>query len=733
MIARLAVSLLLLFSLASLAQGAGPRALPEGKRPSDARLDGLRHLDSYFPFVPPKTADEWESRAARLRRQILVSQGLWPLPTKTPLNAVVHGKQDFGDYTIEKVYFEAMPGYYVTGSLYRPLGSSDDSVKRSGVLRPHGHWPNGRFHDKGLDEVRKEIAASGEKFEEGGRSPLQAMNVQLARMGCVVFHYDMIGYADSQQIPFDVAHGFRKQRPDMNREENWGLFSPQAEAHLQSVMGLQTWSSIRALDFLASLDDVDPKRIGVTGASGGGTQTFMLCAIDPRPAAAVPAVMVSTAMQGGCTCENASCLRVHAGNVDFAALFAPKPLHLTAANDWTVEMPTKGFPELQEHYTLLGAKDRVALTPLLQFGHNYNHPSRAAMYAWFNEHLGLGQENIEERDYKRLTAAELTVFNDEHPRPEGGPQLERDLLRHWHEDAQKQLAEATPKDKQSLAKYREVAGGALESIINRPLPAPSEIEYEAVDKTDRGGYLEIVGLVRNLKHREELPMTFLYPKEDWNKQVVIWVDDEGKSSLFAASGELKPAVKKLVDAGAAVAAVDLFLQGEFLTEGEKVEQNRIVENGREFAGYTYGYNPSLFAQRVHDLLTAIVFCTNHQLKPEKVDVVGFSPQAGPIVAVARSQADDLVRRAAIDTHSFRFGKLTDYRDPNFLPGGAKYGDLPGILALSAPHATWVAGEGEGRELPQAAFKAAGSEGKLTFDAAEAQGRADRAAAWLLAE
>jgi cephalosporin-C deacetylase-like acetyl esterase len=108
-------------------------------------------------------------------------------------------------------------------------------------------------------------------------------------MGCVVFFYDMVGVADSLPI------GHRQ-----------GFLDVQAELRLQNFMGLQTFNSIRALDFLLSLPDVDPQRIGVTGASGGGTQTFILCAIDDRPAAAFPAVMVSTAMQGGCICENCS-------------------------------------------------------------------------------------------------------------------------------------------------------------------------------------------------------------------------------------------------------------------------------------------------------------------------------------------------------------------------------------------------------------------------------------------
>jgi hypothetical protein len=707
---RIAALLIGLLSVtATLA--AAPKALKDGAQPKDARLQPPKDLNGYFPFTPPKSAEEWHSRAERLRRQILVSQGLWPQPTKTPLNAVVHGKLDRGDHTVEKVFFEAMPGYFVTGSLYRPVGKEG---KRPAVLRPHGHWANGRFHDKGLAEVRKEIEQGAEKFEEGGRSPLQAMNVQLARMGCVVFHYDMIGYADSTQLSFQLAHRFDKQRPEMNTVENWGLFSPQADAHLQSIMGLQTWGSIRALDFVTSLPEVDIDRIGVTGASGGGTQTFMLCAIDPRPAAAFPAVMVSTAMQGGCTCENASCLRVHAGNVDFAALFAPKPLGMTAANDWTKEMETKGFPELKKHYELLKAPDNVKLTALLQYGHNYNYPSRAAMYAWFNRHLGINlPEPVVELDYKRLTQEELTVWDDKHPRPESGPELERKLLAWWHNDAQEQLKKLQPSDAASLRKYRDVVGGALDVLLGRTLPSADDLEYEATSKDDAGKYLVIAGLVRNRAWNEELPLVFLHPK-DWNGQAVIWLDDAGKAGLYAESGELKPQVAKLVASGVSVVGVDLFMQGEFLTDGKLPSANREVQGNREFPGYTYGYNSSLLAQRVHDVLTTVVFCSNHQLKPKSIDLIGLAPQVGPIATVARAEARDLVRRAAIDTHGFRFGKLLDYRDVSFLPGGAKYGDLPGFLALSAGDELLLAGEGDGNALLTAAYKAAGSPDKLTF-------------------
>ena len=177
---------------------------------------------------------------------------------------------------------------------------------------------------------------------------------------------------------------------------------------LQSAMGLQTWNSIRALDFLSELPGVDAKRIGVTGASGGGTQTFMLCAIDDRPAAAFPAVMVSTAMQGGCVCENASHLRVGTGNVEIAALFAPKPLAFSAANDWTKEFMTKGFPELKQLYTLLGRPENVAAKAWLEYGHNYNRHAREFMYAWFGKHL-LGKDEAGRREAVQADPAEGAI------------------------------------------------------------------------------------------------------------------------------------------------------------------------------------------------------------------------------------------------------------------------------------------------------------------------------------
>ncbi len=686
---------------------------------ADARLGPLKDLNGYFPFEAPATAALWEKRAEEVRRRVLVSQGLWPMPKKTLLRPVIHGRMTFGDYLVEKVYFESFPGFYVTGNLYRPMGRWGLSP---GVLCPHGHWAKGRFMDN--ENVRKEIAQGAERFEEGGRSPLQSRCAQLARMGCTVFHYDMIGYGDSVQIGYELAHRFARQRPEMNRRQDWGLFSPQAESHLQSVMGLQTWNSIRALDFLETLPEVDKQRLAATGASGGGTQTFMLAAVDARLAAAFPAVMVSTAMQGGCVCENACLLRIGTGNVEIAALFAPKPLGLTGANDWTAEMSSKGFPELRALYRLLGREENVMLKALNHFGHNYNYVSRTAMYHWFNRHLRLGlAEPILEKDYPYLSQAELTVWNAAHPQPQGGDDFERNLLRHWLEDGRRQLLALAERPQV----FAELTAPAIGVVLGRTLESAGNVIWEERRKVERGSHLEISGLLRNTTYGEALPAVFFQPKERQGA-TVIWLSTLGKAGLRDDEGRLRPWTQKLLDDGATVVGADLLRQGEFLADERPLQRTRRVKNPREAAAYTFGYNHAVFARRTHDVLTIIQFLKTQNT--QKIVLAGLDG-AGHWAAAARSVCGDAVQKYAIDTGGFRFGAVEDVHDPDFLPGGAKYLDLPGFLLLGDAQPLWLAGEStQTQEWLQNRYAKADADDNLTFPE-PSQTSANAAADWIL--
>lgn len=191
--------------------------------PVDARRTTVRTNQQGAEFQPPEKADAWRDRARAVREQLLVTLGLWPMFPKTPLHPRIVGKLERDGYTIEKVVLETLPGFTLSGNLYRPTGKTG---KLPLMLCPHGHWAEGRVRDD-----------------------VQHRCVRWAKLGCVVFLYDMVGYADGKAF----GHAFLN-----DRLRRWGL----------SLVTLQTWNSIRALDWLTTLLDVDPARIGCTGESG---------------------------------------------------------------------------------------------------------------------------------------------------------------------------------------------------------------------------------------------------------------------------------------------------------------------------------------------------------------------------------------------------------------------------------------------------------------------------------
>jgi len=649
----------------------------------DSRLGPLKDLNGYFPFDPPKSAKDWSAQQEKIRRRILVSQGLWPMPTRSPLNAVVHGRMEFDDYVVEKVYFESAPGFYVTGNLYRPRQVKG---RVPAVLFPHGHWKDARFLNQPAKYVREEIASGQERFESGGQSRFQSMCVQLARMGCVAWHYDALSDSDSIQFSADVVHKFAKQRPEMNAVSGWGLYSPQAESNLQNIMGLQTLNSVRGVDFLLTLPEVDPGRIAITGSSGGGTQTMLLAAVDDRVALSFPVVMVSTAMQGGCSCENSTLLRVGQGNIDIAGAFAPKPQGMNTANDWTKELATKGFPELQRLYATLGRKDDVMLHRGEHFPHNYNAVTRSAFYGFLNRHFRLGQETpVIERDYVPLPKEKLTVWDAAHPAPKAAdPEFERGLLRWFKEDSEKQLRAAA-----ATAEGREqVLRPAVETIIGRTYAEAGKPALASPSAQWRDTHFHFKGVVTESARGEEVAIDWYQPVNPTGR-VVVWLEDSGAAGLRKGNVP-RPEVRRLIEAGVAVIGVDLHLQG-----GEPVKETRVVPGPREVPAYTFGYNAALFAQRVHDVLSVVkMLRTDHSPDhPEvkSVDLMGIG-RAGVVAAAARAVLGDAVGRTAVDTAGFRFSQLLSYRDPMFLPGGSKYLDVPGLLSLCPQDQLWIAGE-----------------------------------------
>jgi len=649
---RLGAIVVLAAGFAASLPAADPFQVYESTARSDSRTAAPRNLrDAYHPWVPPASREAWDAESEHIRRQLLVACGLWPMPEKTPLNPVFREPVDRGDYTVTGVYFASRPGHYVTGSLYRPKA---ESGPRAAVLSPHGHWSNGRFYDAGDQGAVAQLASGAEQYLSGARYPLQARMVELARMGCVVFHYDMVGYADSQAL--DHRSGFGDVEAEL-----WSL----------NPMGLQTWNSIRALDFVQSLPDVDPERIGVTGASGGGTQTFMLCALDPRPTVAFPAVMVSTAMQGGCVCENASYLRQGINNIAIAALTAPRPMALSGANDWTIDIESKGLPELKQVYAYFGRPDLVTARCYPQFGHNYNQVSREMMYAWLNEHLGLGNDApVTQTDFWPLTRDELAVFTAEMPPPAdalGAPGI-REAMTAEHQAWYAGLVAGG-----NWEDYGRVVGGALEIMLDGGMPDSGDVDVMETGEGNIGGHKFIKGYCT--RGSEQVPFVVLVP-EQFGGNVTMWVDGSGKSHLISADGALRAGVEELLQSGMAVVSVDLFQTGEAAAKGgpAPVDGN--------FIGYTLGYNRPLVAERVRDLLTVIA-AVRQRHEDAQIRLIG-SGEAGPWTLLAAALVKDQLTSVAADLDGFSFRSVRSADHPMLLPGALKFGDLGGLAAVAAP-------------------------------------------------
>ena len=662
----------------------------------------LRDLNSHCPFTPPESLEEWQARAEELRLQLQVALGLHPPLQLDAVQANIYGPVERDDYTIEKVTFESLPGFYVTGNLYRPRNLPADQ-RVPAVLAPHGHWDNARFYDADPAAVKKLLADGSERFENAARNHIQARCVQLARMGCVVFHWDMIGYCDSQQINSQRAHRFGKQPPSEEvTADGWLLFSPRAEAYGQSILGMQTLAIHRAVDMLLALPEVDPQRIAISGASGGGTQSFLGAAVDPRISVAFPAVMVSTGMQGGCTCENACWLRTGTGNVEMAGLIAPRPLGMTAADDWTRTMPEDGFPQLQQLYALYDARPNVALFPALHFGHNFNHVSRVALYGWINDHFGLKLEKpILERDFELAGREELSVWDAQHPQPESGEAFERKLMKTWAELLDRQLTNQLQGDASQLDELaRTLKDGwrVCLGLTTGPL-APAELEGDLQQANLHSGDLPDWQLTRRASAGKDAasaedpsaPTAADPPAADPVAADPVAADPvaDQDASHAAVMSAWSPAVDPLeieVAGGDGLVVYQLTLAGQ--NSGEQPQQVRLqalVENPRLAAAYTFGYNLPLFVQRAQQLGLSLQLLSQRH-PGAQLTVTGAGEQAalaaaGAFVAQQLSVADQpLPLQLNLTPGAFAFADVASIRHPGFVPSAARYGDLPGLVA-----------------------------------------------------
>jgi len=383
-------------ALTGLALG---EVLGQEPKPDTSRGDRMR--DDYFrkqveaisrqQLVGVKSKEDWEARKPELRRQFLDMLGLWPLPARTDLKATVTRTIDHGDVVVENLHFQSVPGLYVTANLYRPKKVEG---KLPAILYVCGHATS---------------VIDGVAY--GSKVPYQRHPMWFAQNGYVALVVDTLQYGEIEGI----HHGLYRH----------GMWWWQTLGYTPA--GIETWNGMRAFDYLQSRPEVDPKRLGVTGRSGGGAMSWFLMAADERVGAAVPVAGLADlqghvlesqgalkrgAVQGHCDCM----YFVNTYRWDFEtliALCAPRPVLLGNSDDddiFPVDGYRRPFAKAKAVYDLYGAGDKLQL--LETKGKHVDTPElRKGAFEWMNRHLRNDTKPIDDPAPTLLEAKQLQVYD----------------------------------------------------------------------------------------------------------------------------------------------------------------------------------------------------------------------------------------------------------------------------------------------------------------------------------
>lgn len=543
----------------------------------DKRISEVISNATNFQINSFTTLEKWEEHKKKIKNQILVASGFWAEIPKNPLNTKIIDCFEVEDIKIQKVIFESMPGFYVTGNLYTP---KETAGKIPAILNPHGHWDEGRMEASEITNI-----------------PLRCAN--FAKMGFAAFSYDMVGYCDSTQL---------EHVDSTYEEEEWGF----------GILGLQLLNSIRSIDFLESLDYVDSTKIGCTGASGGGTQTFLLAAVDERIKAAMPVNIVSNTYQGGCCCEHAPLLRIGTNNVEISAAMAPRAqLLVGCTGDWTINLEKEVYPAIKNIYSLYGQQDMVEYY-LEDAPHNYNKNAREVAYKWFSRHL-LGKEQSWSEQLVEL--GNLCQFRIDLVKEMGLESASRkDIFEKYKEMVKAQWEKLWDGQPDTAIRHFKDGWRIVTGVhgISQRVHALFEKKVEFND-------LYINKVVIGTDYRgEQIPVALINKKDiTQSNEAIIMLHPQGKQALAEDECLWNIALQHLNE-GITVVCPDLFCTGEYNTP--------YANCGRDYTGnnidnpwynctrkvYFSTYNHSDTALKIQDIVTVWLYLQQQGLKQVKV-------------------------------------------------------------------------------------------------------------------
>ena len=555
-----------------------------------------------------------------------------------PLNARVTGEIRADGYAIEKVLFESLPGFYVTGNVYRP----GHPGRYPGVLIPIGHTQEGK--------------------PEG-----QVVAANLAKLGFVALAYDPIGQGEREQTYL----------PQLGRPLSGGAGNEHLELGARCLLSGQSVARYfindarRALDYLSSRADVDPARLGVTGCSGGGCITTYIAALDPRIKAAAPGCYINTFRKlfTGPTADSEMSLPAFLVNgldiTDLVELPAPLPWLLMATTEdyFTPAGARPVYEEARRLYGLYGAEERVQFF-VGQGPHGTPKESREAIYAWMTRWLKDGRGETSDRPVKEFTNLELRVTRTGNVEGEAGSRKLYEIIR---EEMRTRLQPRSVSDLQNELRRLGVPSAG-------PAPAVQVREESSVS-----GY-RVEQLALESEPGVEIAAKLYLPGGPGRKPAVVMVEEKRlpvplhvtRSQSTAALAEA------IVRAGAVVLELtprdspDAIDGRPFL--GNWLTNERVDLVGRNLVG-----------MRAHDILRGVdLLASRPEVDPAQIR--GYARGVKGFWLLLAAAADVRLTRLWLDRTPWSLraafdGPMTNNLFDAMIPGFALHWDFPDLLKL----------------------------------------------------
>lgn len=639
-------------------------------------LQGLAQ-EAPIPDSPPATLDEWKARKSQLRAHLARSLGSFPAEPGPP-EARLLGTLERENYRIERLVFCSRPHVYVTANLYLPKNVTGPVP---GILGVHGHWARGK-----IEPV------------------VQSRALGLVQRGYVVLNVDAFGAGERGRLPGQYEyHGGRIGAA------LWPVGTP--------LIGMQVYDNMRAIDYLCSRPEVDPTRIGCTGASGGGNQTMWIAAWDERVQAAVPVCSVGTFESyigsANCVCETLPGGLTYAEEGDVLAMIAPRALLLINATQdarcFSVEEMHRSFHRARPVFQLFGAEEKLAKLEV-EAGHGYNQQMREAMYGWFDRWLkGEGDGRpVPEPPHQPEEPEALKCFPDDR-RPADFETIPSFAFHRAQtlQQARSQEWRADP----SPASYEARRQDLVERWGGWPKPGPLAMEP--------AGHLESYGTtVEKLSFLSEpglrLPALFFQAPEAIRGTTLL-LHPDGKAA--AAESDL---LRELLHRGQAVFTFDLRGFGETRWPGDALGD--VPDHNSSRAALWLGR--PLLAMWIWDVRRALDYLeTRREVGQRPLALCGLGPLG--LVAVGTAALDRRGTAVASVGALTSFVQLDGYpaQPMGILPPGfLEWGDLAHLAALIAPRRLLLANgvNGSGESLPESDLQAQYTDTRFSYQQAGAE-------------